>query len=103
MSYQSLIHQNLMRQTLCVKCLIHSDCVCMLQMRMCQTEGQQGTVQSQSAVESCSLQVIVTHPSPCATPALSPQTPSGSATATTVWIRALTHIQTQSLNAFSNE
>ncbi|XP_042617674.1 ETS domain-containing protein Elk-1-like [Cyprinus carpio] len=53
------------------------------EMRMCQTEGQQGTVQSQSAVESCSLQVIVTHPSPCATPALSPQTPSGSATATT--------------------
>ncbi|KAJ8015968.1 hypothetical protein DPEC_G00002210 [Dallia pectoralis] len=30
-------------------------------------------------VES-SLQVIVTHPSPCATPALSPQTPSGSTT-----------------------
>ncbi|XP_016401958.1 ETS domain-containing protein Elk-1-like [Sinocyclocheilus rhinocerous] len=53
------------------------------EMRMCQTEGQQGTVQAQSAVESSSLQVIVTHPSPCATPALSPQTPSGSATATT--------------------
>ncbi|XP_050973171.1 ETS domain-containing protein Elk-1 [Labeo rohita] len=48
------------------------------EMRMCQTEGQQGTVQ-----ESSSLQVIVTHPSPCATPALSPQTPSGSATAST--------------------
>lgn len=56
----------------------------MLQIRMCQTEGQQGTVQAQSTVESSSLQVIVTHSSPCATPALSPQTPSGSATATTV-------------------
>ncbi|XP_052460807.1 ETS domain-containing protein Elk-1-like [Carassius gibelio] len=53
------------------------------EMRMCQTEGQQETVQPQSAVESCSLQVLVTHPSPCATPALSPQTPSGSLTATT--------------------
>ncbi|XP_077080164.1 ETS domain-containing protein Elk-1 [Siphateles boraxobius] len=53
------------------------------EIRMCQTEGQQGTVQAQSTVESSSLQVIVTHPSPCATPALSPQTPSGSATATT--------------------
>ncbi|KAK7136255.1 hypothetical protein R3I94_014791 [Phoxinus phoxinus] len=53
------------------------------EIRICQTEGQQGTVQAQSTVESSSLQVIVTHPSPCATPALSPQTPSGSATATT--------------------
>ncbi|KAK2898265.1 hypothetical protein QQF64_032573 [Cirrhinus molitorella] len=51
------------------------------EMRMCQTEGQQGAVQAQSTVES--LQVIVTQPSPCPTPALSPQTPSGSATATT--------------------
>lgn len=61
-------------------------CMCMLQMRICQTEGQQGSLQAQSTVESSSLQVIVTHPSPCATPALSPQTPSGSATATTVRI-----------------
>ncbi|XP_048065245.1 ETS domain-containing protein Elk-1 isoform X2 [Megalobrama amblycephala] len=53
------------------------------EMRICQTEGQQGSLQAQSTVESSSLQVIVTHPSPCATPALSPQTPSGSATATT--------------------
>ncbi|XP_073675534.1 ETS domain-containing protein Elk-1 [Garra rufa] len=47
------------------------------EIRMCQSEGQA------QSVESSSLQVIVTHPSPCATPALSPQTPSGSATATT--------------------
>ncbi|XP_051525923.1 ETS domain-containing protein Elk-1-like isoform X2 [Myxocyprinus asiaticus] len=53
------------------------------EVRVCQTEGQQGSVQAHSTVESGSLQVIVTHPSPCATPALSPQTPSGSATATT--------------------
>lgn len=68
-------------------------------MRMCQTEAQQGTAQALSTMESSSLQVIVTHPSPCATPAPSPQTPSGSATATTVWICSLTLIQTQSLNA----
>lgn len=55
----------------------------MHEMRVCQTEGQQGSVQAQSTVESSSLQVIVTQPSPCATPALSPQTPSGSATAIT--------------------
>ncbi|XP_051509467.1 ETS domain-containing protein Elk-1-like isoform X2 [Myxocyprinus asiaticus] len=53
------------------------------EVRVCQTEGQQGSVQAQSTVESSSLQVIVTHPSPCATPALSPQTPSSSTTATT--------------------
>lgn len=48
-----------------------------------QTEAQQGAVQAQPTVESSSLQVVVTHPSPCATPALSPQTPAGSATAAT--------------------
>ncbi|XP_067270439.1 ETS domain-containing protein Elk-1 [Pseudorasbora parva] len=53
------------------------------EMRMCPSEGQQGAIQAQPTVESSNLQVIVTHPSPCATPALSPQTPSGSATATT--------------------
>ncbi|KAG7472692.1 hypothetical protein MATL_G00111510 [Megalops atlanticus] len=44
-------------------------------------EGQ-GPSQGRGFVES-SLQVIVTQPSPCATPALSPQTPSGSATGNT--------------------
>ncbi|XP_030640418.1 ETS domain-containing protein Elk-3 isoform X2 [Chanos chanos] len=39
----------------------------------------QTAVQGPASVES-SLQVIVTQSSPCATPALSPQTPSGSAT-----------------------
>lgn len=53
------------------------------EVRVHYTEAQQGSVQAQSTVESSSLQVIVTHPSPCATPALSPQTPSGSATAVT--------------------
>ncbi|XP_034151809.1 ETS domain-containing protein Elk-1 isoform X2 [Esox lucius] len=42
-------------------------------------------VEGKSSMQGCggvesSLQVIVTHPSPCATPALSPQTPSGSTT-----------------------
>ncbi|KAI7797960.1 putative ETS domain-containing protein Elk-1, partial [Triplophysa rosa] len=46
------------------------------EVRVCQTEAQ-------PTVESSGLQVIVTHPSPCATPALSPQTPAGSATAAT--------------------
>lgn len=63
--------------------------VCLLQVRVLQTETQQGAVQAQSTVESSSLQVIVTHPSPCATPALSPQTPAGSATAAAVWIYSL--------------
>ncbi|XP_042632140.1 ETS domain-containing protein Elk-1-like [Cyprinus carpio] len=52
------------------------------EMQMCQTEAQQGTAQVQSSMESNNLHVIVTHPSPCATPAPSPQTSSGSATAT---------------------
>ncbi|XP_051951103.1 ETS domain-containing protein Elk-1-like [Xyrauchen texanus] len=56
------------------------------EVRVCQTEGQQGSIQAQSTVENSSLQVIVTHPSPCATPALSPQTPSSTTTATTLSI-----------------
>ncbi|XP_062854653.1 ETS domain-containing protein Elk-3 isoform X2 [Trichomycterus rosablanca] len=51
------------------------------EMRLCQTETQQTAVAAPSTVDSSSLQVIVTHPSPCATPALSPQTPTASATA----------------------
>ncbi|XP_056628386.1 ETS domain-containing protein Elk-1 [Triplophysa dalaica] len=46
------------------------------EVRVRQTEAQ-------PTVESSGLQVIVTHPSPCATPALSPQTPAGTATAAT--------------------
>lgn len=56
--------------------------VCIWQVRVRQTEAQ-------PTVESSGLQVIVTHPSPCATPALSPQTPAGTATAATVWILSL--------------
>ncbi|XP_035377758.1 ETS domain-containing protein Elk-1 isoform X7 [Electrophorus electricus] len=54
-----------------------------LEMRLSQMEGQQGAMQTPSTVDSSNLQVIVTHPSPCATPALSPQMPSGSATTPT--------------------
>ncbi|KAG9270037.1 ETS domain-containing protein Elk-1 [Astyanax mexicanus] len=58
------------------------------EVRVCQTEVSQSSVQTPPTVDS-SLQVIVTHPSPCATPALSPQTPSGSTAA------APTNCQTQ--------
>ncbi|XP_072536912.1 ETS domain-containing protein Elk-1 [Salminus brasiliensis] len=53
------------------------------EVRVCQNEGSQSTVQTPPTVDNSSLQVIVTHPSPCATPALSPQTPSGSTAAPT--------------------
>ncbi|XP_017575923.1 ETS domain-containing protein Elk-1 isoform X1 [Pygocentrus nattereri] len=53
------------------------------EVRVCQPEGQPSAMQSPPTVDNSSLQVIVTHPSPCATPALSPQTPSGSTAATT--------------------
>ncbi|KAK6303878.1 hypothetical protein J4Q44_G00263320 [Coregonus suidteri] len=42
-------------------------------------DGQSSSMQGCGSVES-SLQVTLTHPSPCATPALSPQTPSVSTT-----------------------
>ncbi|XP_060788401.1 ETS domain-containing protein Elk-1 isoform X2 [Neoarius graeffei] len=51
------------------------------EMRVCQTEAQQAAVVTPSPADSGSLQVIVTQPSPCATPALSPQTPSASTAA----------------------
>ncbi|XP_023691612.2 ETS domain-containing protein Elk-1 isoform X2 [Paramormyrops kingsleyae] len=46
-------------------------------MRVCTMEGR-SSAQGRGSIET-SLQVIVTQPSPCVTPALSPQTPSGSA------------------------
>ncbi|KAJ8265077.1 hypothetical protein COCON_G00141760 [Conger conger] len=46
-------------------------------------ETRMSSLQGRGCVEN-SLQVIVTQPSPCATPALSPQTPSGSATGSSV-------------------
>ncbi|XP_035238496.1 ETS domain-containing protein Elk-3 isoform X2 [Anguilla rostrata] len=48
------------------------------EMRVCPVEGRSSLL-GRGCMEN-SLQVIVTQPSPCATPALSPQTPSGSAT-----------------------
>ncbi|XP_028849952.1 ETS domain-containing protein Elk-3 [Denticeps clupeoides] len=48
------------------------------ELRLCAPEAQQSSVPAQTSLES-SLQVIVTQPSPCATPALSPQTPSAAA------------------------
>ncbi|XP_076860170.1 ETS domain-containing protein Elk-1 isoform X2 [Brachyhypopomus gauderio] len=54
-----------------------------LEMRQSQTEVQQGAMQTPPTVDGSSLQVIVTQPSPCATPSLSPQMPSGSATTPT--------------------
>lgn len=53
-------------------------------MLVCQTEAQQAAAVTPSTVDNSGLQVIVTQPSPCATPALSPQTPSASAAAPTV-------------------
>ncbi|XP_031422004.1 ETS domain-containing protein Elk-1 isoform X2 [Clupea harengus] len=47
--------------------------VALCELRLCAPEAQQES----------GLQVIVTQPSPCATPALSPQTPSGSTTGST--------------------
>ncbi|XP_066499538.1 ETS domain-containing protein Elk-1 [Hoplias malabaricus] len=60
------------------------------EVRVCQSEGQPTAVQNQPTVDSSSLQVIVTQPSPCATPALSPQTPSSSTAASTA-----SNVQTQ--------
>ncbi|GAA6071444.1 ETS domain-containing protein Elk-1 [Tachysurus ichikawai] len=53
------------------------------EMLVCQTEAQQAAAVAPSTADSTGLQVIVTQPSPCATPALSPQTPSASAAAPT--------------------
>ncbi|KAF4072569.1 hypothetical protein AMELA_G00264440 [Ameiurus melas] len=53
------------------------------EMLVCQTEAQQAAAVTPSTADSSGLQVIVTQPSPCATPALSPQTPSASAAAPT--------------------
>ncbi|TTB56400.1 ETS domain-containing protein Elk-1 [Bagarius yarrelli] len=53
------------------------------EMLVCQPEAQQAAVVAPSTADSSALQVIVTQPSPCATPALSPQTPSASAAAPT--------------------
>lgn len=66
--------------------IIFLNFVCVWQMRLCPTETQQTAVAAPSAVDCSTLQVIVTHPSPCATPALSPQTPTASATAPMVGI-----------------
>ncbi|KAF5890739.1 ETS domain-containing protein Elk-1, partial [Clarias magur] len=51
--------------------------------RVCQTEAQQAPAVTPSPADTGGLQVIVTQPSPCATPALSPQTPSASTAAPT--------------------
>ncbi|KAK3540048.1 hypothetical protein QTP70_023812, partial [Hemibagrus guttatus] len=51
------------------------------EMLVCPTETQQAAVVAPATADSGGLQVIVTQPSPCATPALSPQTPSASAAA----------------------
>ncbi|KAJ8371310.1 hypothetical protein SKAU_G00113380 [Synaphobranchus kaupii] len=48
------------------------------EMRLYMAEGR-SSLQGRGCIEN-NLQVIVTQPSPCATPAVSPQTPSGSAT-----------------------
>lgn len=53
-------------------------------MLVCPTEAQQAAVVAPAPADSGGLQVIVTQPSPCATPALSPQTPSAPAAAPTV-------------------
>lgn len=54
-------------------------------LSVCQVclDGQSSSVQGCGSVES-SLQVTLTHPSPCATPALSPQTLSVSNTGSSV-------------------
>ncbi|KAF7695689.1 ETS domain-containing protein Elk-1 [Silurus meridionalis] len=55
----------------------------MQEVLVCQTESQQAAMVSPSTADSSGLQVIVTQPSPCTTPALSPQTPPAPASAPT--------------------
>ncbi|XP_063064789.1 ETS domain-containing protein Elk-1 isoform X2 [Engraulis encrasicolus] len=59
--------------------------VALCELRLCSPEVQPSPLPpSHSSGAESGLQVIVTQPSPCATPALSPQTPSGSTTGTTI-------------------
>ncbi|KAG5282070.1 hypothetical protein AALO_G00051900 [Alosa alosa] len=62
---------------------VHTPDVALCEVRLCAPEAQQSSLPPHSNGVESGLQVIVTQPSPCATPALSPQTPSGSTTGST--------------------